>query len=537
MANFCPDCGSSITNIEARFCENCGYSINHDNVGRDSIQTDLNNSNDCSRPTTKDLGSHFEKIVEEIFQSYGYSTARNVKLPDIDGLLWEIDILATRNNGSVQTRTAVECKNYSGAVGREKVDKFCSTLSRLGIRNGVFVAYSRLTSDAKFLAESKGVQIWEYDDVTQRYMAIKVGRGSVPKVFRFEQAIPSLVEVRDAVRLNLYNAQKVTIESLRLIWKPYFRIGYDVSANVRIPGGKDHKINDSGFCIINGLDTGETFLQAGNGEVKSTGVASKLSGIKAFVAGEIDEDRAISFELMRGIVKGYSNSGNGDVQTVKVEPTIGNREAKKIAFNAIIKHNTTDIHYTAKNDFEMLTKRYVPKPSEIIFKENGIVFVPMWEVTFNSSGRIYSRKLLGNSGTILEDTISYCPNHMLKDIVKTSKKEVVAVCEICGDALCANHISRCPVCGKWLCETHSISCSSCGQKYCREHIITSCQVCNLPICDSCLIRCSICGKALCRAHQLHCGTCNQMICSDCVVESRGLLRKNHVCNKCVGRNE
>ena len=43
--------------------------------------------------------------------------------------------------------------------------------------------------------------------------------------------------------------------------------------------------------------------------------------------------------------------------------------------------------------------------------------------------------MLACSGTLLEDSIQYCPKH-----TGPFKKETIAACETCGQALCAKHV-------------------------------------------------------------------------------------------------
>lgn len=109
----------------------------------------------------------------------------------------------------------------------------------------------------------------------------------------------------------------------------------------------------------------------------------------------------------------------------------------------------------------------------------------------------YTRVISANSGTIIADNISHCNKHILKDLIK---KKNVAVCDVCGKALCKDHIFKCPVCGSWFCEDHSIQCSGCKTGFCVEHIKNKCVECDEAICSTCSLRCPICGETHCNKH-------------------------------------
>ncbi len=539
MARFCSQCGHPLTNSSAKFCEDCGCPITSSESAPLRPQALLAkegpayDSEECSYSslTTRDLGSRFEAFVEEILAYEGYKTQRNVRLPGSDGHLWEIDILATKNRDGILIQKAVECKNYSGAVGREKVYYFCNRLKATGIKNGLFVAYSRLTHDAREVAEANGIMVWEQDDLAMRILGLRSGRSFLGQEERFKHAVPQQVSFEEARKLNLRNPESVFIDSARLVWKPYYRIGYRLRADFRLPDGTVKKINDNGFCVVNSINPEEIFLQNEDGTIRDASLTSGLGKLKRAFTGEVAEDAAISKELAKGIVNDYVARGGTDFQLVKVNPLVNRGEAKRIALLEITERNTQEFTFTTKKD-DIGSKVYTPRNNDVFLSDIRPVFVPVWEIGFSSSGRSYSRRMLAGSGTVLEDTIDVCPNHMLKDIVKVQKKSTIAVCEVCGDALCEKHIAQCPVCGRWLCEEHSQQCSSCGLRFCKEHLSNTCLVCNHALCHACVKTCRICGKPLCDKHQVVCSICSKIVCSDCSNISGGLLRKTYTCKAC-----
>lgn len=180
----------------------------------------------------------------------------------------------------------------------------------------------------------------------------------------------------------------------------------------------------------------------------------------------------------------------------------------------------------------MTSKVYVPRNDEIVLNDTRPIFVPLWELGFSSSGRIHARRMLAGSGTMLEDTITVCPNHLLKSLVKIQRKTTSAVCDVCGDALCDKHIVQCSMCGKWLCDNHNVQCSSCGQRYCNEHLSVACNICNQLICHTCSNPCQICGRLICEKHRTICSVCTRVTCSICSTTRGAFMKKKSVCRSC-----
>jgi len=302
-------------------------------------------------------------------------------------------------------------------------------------------------------------------------------------------------------------------------------------ADFRLPDGSVKRINDVGFCVINGIDPDEIFLQREDGAIIDASLSSGLGKIKQAFTGELAEDVAISRELALGISNSYFSSGGANYELVKIVPMIDRKEAKRRALLEITRHNTQEFRYTTKNG-HMTSKVYVPRNDEIVLNDTRPIFVPLWELGFSSSGRIHARRMLAGSGTMLEDTITVCPNHLLKSLVKIQRKTTSAVCDVCGDALCDKHIVQCSMCGKWLCDNHNVQCSSCGQRYCNEHLSVACNICNQLICHTCSNPCQICGRLICEKHRTICSVCTRVTCSICSTTRGAFMKKKSVCRSC-----
>ncbi len=208
-----------------------------------------------------------------------------------------------------------------------------------------------------------------------------------------------------------------------------------------------------------------------------------------------------------------------------MEPVITPNTAKKEATHFVITENTETIKYCTQ-DGTQNSVTYTPKTKDIIIKCVTLVNLPRWDITFNVFNKSYSREMLAHSGAILEDSIQYCPKH-----TSPFKRETVAACEVCGQALCNSHVSQCPVCGKWLCQDDGVSCSSCGKTFCPEHISLVCGICNKPLCSDCKEICSICGTVFGNKHIVTCSQCGKAVCSNCST-TIGVIRRKQVCKKC-----
>ena len=153
---FCPNCGIELKFQQAKFCPECGTLLS----SNESQKADSPNSKiyeELTIPVAEinvyDLGKKLEDVVERIYKSKGYATQRRQRIEGESGTKSEIDIVAKRGNKII----AIECKNYSFAVGIDKVRDFSEKLRDLHLE-GVFIALSGLTRDAEQFAESRHIE-------------------------------------------------------------------------------------------------------------------------------------------------------------------------------------------------------------------------------------------------------------------------------------------------------------------------------------------------------------------------------------------
>ena len=167
-----------------------------------------------------------------------------------------------------------------------------------------------------------------------------------------------------------------------------------------------------------------------------------------------------------------------------------------------------------------------------MIKKVDFIYVPKWKIEYQSSDYEYSKEMYAHSGTKIEDTIEYCPNHFQIGGLRLVSKKTNAVCEVCGKALCNEHIYKCPTCGKWLCAECGITCSSCNRVLCQEHIHNQCSVSQQKICDDCTVMCPICGNTYGKKQEVTCSQCGASVCKNCS-QSKGLIMKKQYCMNCL----
>jgi nucleoside 2-deoxyribosyltransferase len=109
----------------------------------------------------------FERKVAELYARLGYKEVVHDKI--VDGS--QIDVYAIHElpDGS-KVRYIVECKNYSGSVGVQEINKFGLVFKNLHyagkIDKGVIVSKSGFTSLARQAAESYGIELRDFQELS-----------------------------------------------------------------------------------------------------------------------------------------------------------------------------------------------------------------------------------------------------------------------------------------------------------------------------------------------------------------------------------
>lgn len=191
MPKFCHNCGTQIIHENAKFCPECGSTlIQKDNVMVKEITTPsqivstIEDDEDESiiaqdeGISYNELGKKLEAFTAEILTAEGWSVESNVRDNLDSGARAEFDIIASKKRNGKLLMRIVECKNYSSAVGREKVDSFSKkieTYSAVKNASALFVAIN-FSSDARKQADHENIILWDGNDLKEKLFAIKIGR-------------------------------------------------------------------------------------------------------------------------------------------------------------------------------------------------------------------------------------------------------------------------------------------------------------------------------------------------------------------------
>ena len=364
-------------------------------------------------------------------------------------------------------------------------------------------------------------------------MLFKIGRyQGQKKDISFKNALPLLIDYNTITKLDIENPEKVSVNNPKLVWRPFYKIVYSLFISKTDPKGNIHKVNDSGECIVDAQD----------GMVLNLPVPKEkesIFGLPDIKFKDSEEDLFVA-ELKSIPEQDYHLQVSPDYQIIKVEPSVTKNFARESAMNSIIYKNTKTFTYEVNKRkqsdsiFDSPDTRdftIVPKKSDIKIKETRLIHVPKWDIEFISGDQIYRREKIGHKGTVITDSIIYCPKHKIIGDIISMKKNTIAVCEVDGKALCKAHVFKCPICNKWFCEEHSVKCSICGTHYCPEHI-GKCADCKSPLCDACTKVCPICGETHCKKHWVKCEKCGTEVCSSCITSKSGMIFKKYTCKKC-----
>lgn len=475
-----------------------------------------------------ELGVKLENFVKRILQADGYTPKGPVRLKGKSSATVEIDIVSEKIYHGRKLKIAVECKNYTKPVPPEDVRNFIYKIRDVGFNQGLFVTNQTFSERAKQFAEDNGIWMWDGEGLKEKLFLSEIGRLGIGQSYKFSLATPPNVDFSTATRLdNIQNRDRVEVSSAKLIWKPYYVVSYRLDTSRIDPSKKLHKINDYGDCVINAIDGKVARFM----NTETAGISPGLS---------LGEDDALAGQLRIEPIKNYEVRSADEYDVKKIDPSVNESQAKKIALSVILSRNTTEIEYEAESEdtlteYELRKFPFVPKREEIILVVTRLVFVPKWEITFVSGRYEYFREVFASSGDMPVNTIAYCPEHRIREFFKIEffRKKTIAVCEICGKALCNEHIHQCPVCRKWLGVEHSLKCKNCGRFFCEDHIIKVCHICNDPICEDCVIQCPICTQISCKKDMVKCERCGKTVCRECTKSFRKFFRTKFVCKKCV----
>jgi len=437
---FCPHCGAKLSVENAKFCPECGAKLSLEDSQIKVEEDQYEEEYQEVKLNVYDLGVKLEETAAKIFEKMGYKVELRKRLATRSGATAEIDVLITRGN----RRRAVECKNYdiSRAVGASELRIFKDKLTDTGLSSGIFITNSVFTEDAEKLAESAGIELWDGEELREKFFLYAIGRLKNPSLLN-DPILPKVQNFMDVMTLPIKNAQAVKLYSAVLFYHPYIKVKYRLFSQRKDPAGKIHKVLDEGIAIVDALD-GDIINKEKNVIEKFGAFFQEREKRLESKKDSIVTEDILSIKPVREPV--YQSS---DYQVSIAEPEVTEEDAIKISKNFVIAKNTTIVEYDIKVRGEIETRKLkiVPKQSEISIRGVELIYVPIWDLEYESGEKNFVRRFVASSGRPIEDSFTKCEKCTL------IKRQPIAVCEICGALVCEKHAIN--EGQKWVCENHS----------------------------------------------------------------------------------
>ena len=126
-------------------------------------------------------GRMFEHVIDALFRAHGYRTATNTIVVGRSGARHEIDILASRQEDLLETRVAVECKNWSQPIDTAVVARARLVRDDLGLGQMIVACPAGATPAARTTAAGAGIAIWDRAELERRLGTVAVAAlGAAP---------------------------------------------------------------------------------------------------------------------------------------------------------------------------------------------------------------------------------------------------------------------------------------------------------------------------------------------------------------------
>jgi hypothetical protein len=455
--HYCSECGTKIEVATAKFCAECGTPIGgavplqeeggynnrseHDLTGyiqetqAPDQQSSYANQNDAH--SIYQRGVNLESMVENILRAEGYKTVRRERIPVANGS-WrpEIDVWAEKNNSVL----AVECKNKSSSSWvpisevthfNQKLDEIKRQYSRKTIR-GLFVTSSHFSSDSERFADNHGIELWDYETITDKHMKVSLGRDPNQPI-QLPLALPIVNDYDDVIKLNLVNQDLIAVKRVALLWNPFVKVDYDLNVVRKLPNRRNtftlSKKSSFIYDAVNNEKVNSNFGLAAAADLES------LSPHEEYPVQLED-----SYHTER-------NSPKGQLGTLK-----------KLVVRRVIELYTQDTSYTVHSSDGPRSRKFkiVPAQSEVLITNIQTIYVPKWSVFYEVGGIEYAKEALGCSETVISDQLEYCSkDHGMLDKLKRHDEGSFAICETCYRPFCKSHIVQFKE--RYYCKDHDVS--------------------------------------------------------------------------------
>ncbi len=155
-------------------------------------------------------GKQLERIVRLVEESYKNSTDTqifsNYKIPNVSGQAREIDVLIVSKINDFDIYIAIECKDYNGKIGVDKIEAFHSKCLRLPqINKKIFVSANGYQKDAILAADDFGIELLTAETLTAEYISKLIPIRQIKPIFHYEVDNVVMSFAADEKRLKTIN--------------------------------------------------------------------------------------------------------------------------------------------------------------------------------------------------------------------------------------------------------------------------------------------------------------------------------------------
>jgi hypothetical protein len=267
--------------------------------------------------------------------------------------------------------------------------------------------------------------------------------------------LPISLSYEAVIKVNIDNISAVKISRTSLDFHPHYLFEYNLYVERKDPSGKTHHLQKLGIDIVDAFD-GTLLSKASTGEFRNLLHAIFSNKRMDNVEQDKIRERNQIMDDLRNIepIRNHKLRLTEDYAFNIVDNKISLALAEKKVLRKIIAENTIEVSYKVKKSrgkTEVRILEIKPKLPEVKIKRKYLVYVPIWIIVMKSGDFNYNRKVLAASHTFIKDEIEVCPKHASLKIW-AKQRQTFAVCDICGLALCSDHVFRAD--RSYYCETH-----------------------------------------------------------------------------------